>query len=146
MPDPLLTLKAFARAFQQARCMAERLGVTLSRDGELVFFEPTDRQGVNLLGRIDCTGYPMHPPDVQFLHPSSRDRRTAPPSKNRLHWPAKPPPMERHGTLHMCIAGTKSYLLWHADPGRVIDLSSLVVTLAWGCGQAQKRPGAAHRR
>lgn len=146
MPDPLLTMTDFNEAFRRANDMAEHLGARLSRDGEQLFLECAGPRDQAMLARIDCTGYPMRPPDVRFLNPSVGHHRDAKPSPKASHWPARPAPMNRNGSLHLCIAGTQSYLLWHPGHTRAIDLGSLVVALTWACRAESRRPVAARRR
>ena len=147
MPDPLLTEKELEVAFGRARTVAERFNVSLSCQGSFVFLECRDAAGGSMLARIDCEGYPMQPPDVAFLDPAVGKRVDAPGSSDRAHWPKGHGPLQRNGTVGLCLAGTRTYLQAHSDPGFVLSLSELVVTLAMCCqGRARELLGQSGRR
>ena len=145
MPDPLLVKARFEGDFGKAATTARRLGARLSHDGLIVFLECQGPGARQMLARIDCRGYAFQPPDVQFLNAAGGHRTDAPASANMTDWPSNPPPIKRNSKLQLCLAGTKSYIQLHGDPGFVPTLSRLVGTLALWCrGHArmlQRRPG-----
>ena len=133
MPDPLLVKLRFDADFERAASVARRFDADLSHRDLFVFLECRDMKGNALLGRIDCTGYPCRPPDVRFLNPADAKREDASPSMDTGHWPTNPAPIKRDNGLHLCLAGTKSYLLFHSDPGHALSLSELVWILVMWC-------------
>jgi len=133
MPDPLLSLSTLADDFAQAQRVAGWFRASLSRLNEIVFLEYAGSIGQSLLARIDCSGYPQQPPLVEFLDPAVPDRLRASGSRNAAHWPSGHGPMERNGGYHLCLAGTRSYRLFHPDPGYVMGLGHLVSVLALAC-------------
>lgn len=145
MPDPLLMNLQLDADFEQMVADLSRFDAALSRDEQFVFLECHDPSGHQILARIDCRGYSLQPPDVQFLDPAEGMRIDARPSLNVNHWPRNPPPLNRNGALHLCLAGTRSYLLFHGDPGYALSLNRLVpILVLWCQGQGallQQRPG-----
>jgi len=133
MTDPLLVDLKLNADFARAVAEVRRFGCALSRADEFVFLECRDPSGQPMLARIDCRGYPLQPPDVRFLDPAEGKRIDARPSVNVNHWPRNPPPLNRSGALHLCLAGTRSYLLLHSDPGCVLTLNRLIPTLVLWC-------------
>ena len=132
MADPLLGATRFRSDYDRALQAASRLDAELWRVGSIVFFRAHDRHGKTKVARIDCSGYPWEPADVQFVDPAQPVDSMAPPSGCRGHWPAQTV-IHRHDGSFLCIAGTKGYLRAHTDPGYVMRLSELVHTLAATC-------------
>ena len=133
MPDPLLSFSTLADDFAQPRRVAGWFGAFLGRQGDFILLECPGKDGQSMLARIDCTGYPQQPPLVEFLDPQAPDRLRAGGSRNRSHWPPGHGPIERNGQYHLCLAGTRSYRLFHPDPGYVMGLGHLVSVLALVC-------------
>jgi hypothetical protein len=133
MPDPLLSLSTLADDFDQAQRVAGWFGASLSRVNEVVFLECSGSSGQSMLARIECSGYPQQPPLVEFLDPKVTDRLRMGGSSNPAHWPPGHGPMPQNGGYHLCLAGTRSYRLFHPDPGYVMGLGHLVSVLALAC-------------
>ena len=141
MPDPLLALTTLADDLAQARRAAAWFGASLDVQERYLILECPVGTGPALLARIDCTGYPREAPLVVFLDPQSPDRLRAGPSRNRAHWPPGCNPIERNGAWHLCLAGTRSYALFHPQmqPGYVMGLGHLVSVLALACKTQMKK-------
>ena len=133
MPDPLLAELGLYKEIERARKIARRYGAAVSAQEQFVFLETKDSAGRNILARIDCTGYPNQPLNAEFLDPQKGPEADAQASHNPEHWPKNPRPMERDNRFYLCLAGTKSYLRFHKDPGFVMPLPDLVRTLILWC-------------
>jgi len=132
MPDPLLAKLGLRKEIERSRQIAERHGAVISSQDQSVFLETRDSAGRKMLARIDCTGYPDEL-DVEFLDPQAASRATVKASNTPEHWPKAPNPMKRGDRLYLCLAGIKSYLLFHQDPGFVLSLHDLIRTLILWC-------------
>lgn len=133
MPDPLLTMQGLNKEIEQAKKVAQRFKVSISLQDRFVFIEMMDNTGRKMLARIDCNGYPEQPLNPEFLDPGTRDRVNAIASKNVEHWPKSPAPITKDNNFYLCLAGTKSYLKLHPNPGYVLSLTDLVKSLILWC-------------
>ncbi len=133
MPDPLLTTLRLEKEIERVAQIAERFKASLARQGNFVFLEMKDANSREMLARLDCDGYPEKPINAEFLDPQTVDRVGASASNNHNHWPSQPGPLQKDGKLYLCLAGIKSYLAFHVDPGYVMTLSDLVKSLILWC-------------
>ncbi len=133
MPDPLLLTARFEEDFERAKAFARRLGGILSYDGPCVFLECCGCQGQPMLARINCLGYPLEPPDVEFLKPGDGKQIGLASSTDQRDWPMHVPIIPRDNRLHLCLAGTRSFRLLHGNAGQIPTLSQLVGTLILCC-------------
>lgn len=137
MPDPLLTMLSLERDIKQAERLAQRYDVPLYRDGEFVFLEVTDAAKQKRLARVDCSGYPLQPLDVEFIDPATPlDKRVfAEASRNRTHWPGQTVMTLPYndGGFALCLEGIRSFYLFHENNGEVLGLGDLVVSIILMC-------------
>lgn len=133
MPDPLLTRRNLDKEIEEAKKVAQHFKASISSQDRFVFLETTDNTGRKMLARIDCDGYPEQPLNAEFLDPETGARVDAIASNKSEHWPKSPAPIARDNNFYLCLAGTRSYLKVHTDPGYVLPLTDLVKSLILWC-------------
>ena len=133
MPDPLLTKLGLHTEIERAEKVASRHGAKLSNREQAVFLETRNAKGHKMVARIDCSGYPDKPLDVEFLDPLGPIGPSVEASNQCNHWPMNAPVMNSGKKLALCLAGIRSYMNWHPDPGYILSLPDLVSTLIICC-------------
>ena len=133
MPDPLLAKLTLHIEIKKAEKVALRHGAKLSNREQAVFLETLDATGHKMVARIDCSGYPDKPLDVEFLDPLGSIGPTVEASNDCNHWPMNALVMNNGKKPALCLAGIRSYMNWHPDPGYILSLPDLVSTLILCC-------------